>query len=391
MNPTPKNHFKLSEWSGAVGDLGTTLPLAFALIVYNGFSPERIFFLWGIAYILSGWYYKVPVAIQPLKAMAVIAIATGYSASALSTTAVFYGILLILLSTTGVIRWLGNWFTPAIVRGIQLGVGLILAQKAIQLTVENGFFLKSSLTSSLMLNAIIFATLIILLWWVQFRRRFPIILLIIPTGILIAILFNVHLDLSTLHGSLTEPQTPQWNFFLNSLIFLMIPQLPLTLGNAVFAACDACHAFWKEQAQRVTTTKLGFSIGLINIFIGLLGGFPICHGAGGIGAHAQFGGKTGGTTIILGTFFVLVALSPFSTFLFFIPVPVLGAMLLLDSYRLMTLLNKLELKYDLLVAILVGSVSFFTRNLTIALLLGFGLQLGQYLYGKWYLQTSSEL
>jgi hypothetical protein len=43
MNKSIKNHFSLSEWSGAIGDLGITLPMAFALVVFNGFPPERIF------------------------------------------------------------------------------------------------------------------------------------------------------------------------------------------------------------------------------------------------------------------------------------------------------------------------------------------------------------
>jgi len=40
-------------------------------------SPQPIFFLWGLAYIAVGWYYKVPISMQPLKAMAVIAITAG--------------------------------------------------------------------------------------------------------------------------------------------------------------------------------------------------------------------------------------------------------------------------------------------------------------------------
>ncbi len=74
-------------------------------------------------YILTGWLYKVPVSVQPLKAMAVIAISSGISIEMLSGTSFFYGILLIVLSLTGAIRWLQKWFSPALVKGIQLGIG----------------------------------------------------------------------------------------------------------------------------------------------------------------------------------------------------------------------------------------------------------------------------
>ncbi|MCH6574106.1 MAG: putative sulfate/molybdate transporter, partial [Bacteroidetes bacterium] len=117
------------------------LPLAFALVVFNGFGISRLFLLWGVMYILTGWLYKVPVSVQPLKAMAVIAISSGISIEMLSGTSFFYGILLIVLSLTGAIRWLQKWFSPALVKGIQLGIGLILAQKAIEMVIEKGFLL----------------------------------------------------------------------------------------------------------------------------------------------------------------------------------------------------------------------------------------------------------
>lgn len=371
MKNAIKNHFKLSEWSGAIGDLGTTLPIAFALVVFNGFPPERIFFLWGLVYVITGWYYKVPVSVQPLKAMAVIAIATGYSAEMLSTTAFFYGILLIGLSVSGIIKWLEQWFSMALVRGIQLGLGLILARKAIALTFENGVFLGQDTVPTPILNAAIFVFIMLVLWYFQFRKKFPIILVIIPAGIAVAFFLNISFDPVRFGGTPVAIVVPQWTIFLNCLIYLIIPQLPLTLGNAVFSASDVCHTFWQDRAKRVNPTRLGFSIGLSDLGIGLLGGFPICHGAGGMAAHARFGGKTGGTTIILGAIFIVIALiDSISMFLFYIPIPVLGAMLLIVSFRLMILVQTLDRKFEIFMAVLVGAVSFATKNLSIGLIVG---------------------
>lgn len=366
-----KNHFGLSEWSGAIGDFGTTLPLAFGLIIFNGFPPERIFLLWGLAYIATGWIYRVPVSVQPLKAMAVIAMATGYSIEFLSTTSLFYGILLLLLSISGAIRWLEKWFSPALIGGIQLGIGLILAYKALELSIEKGFYLGSESIFPY-LNLIILGAVIVLLWFIQFKRGVPLILFLLLIGGTITFVLGISLNLSETQGAPAKLTSPDFSFFLNSLIYLMIPQLPLTLGNAVFAASDACHTFWKEQAQRVNPTRLGSSIGISNIFIGILGGFPICHGAGGIAAHSQFGGKTGGTTIILGSIFVISALiDPLSSFLFYIPIPILAAMLLFSAWRMMLLIKELKVKFEWIIAIVVGIISFTTKNLTIALIVGF--------------------
>jgi SulP family sulfate permease len=371
MNNSLRNHFKLSEWSGAIGDLGITLPMAFALVVFNGFPPERIFFLWGMVYIITGWYYKVPVAVQPLKAMAVIAIASGYSAELLSTTSFFYGVLLIGLSVTGMIHWLEKWFSIALIRGIQLGLGLILAQKAIMLTFENGVFLNQSAVPTPIINAVLFAFVMIILWYFQFRKQFPIVLVIIPIGILVSLFLDVSFELAQFVGPPISVALPKWMLFTDGLLYLIIPQLPLTLGNAVFSASNVCHMFWKERAERVNPTRLGFSIGVSNLVIGLFGGFPICHGSGGMTAHAQFGGKTGGTTIILGSIFVAIALiNPISMFLFFIPIPILGTMLLIVSYRLMLMIQTIQYKSEMVVAVLVGITSFVTRNLSIAVIVG---------------------
>lgn len=364
-----KNRFGISEWSGAIGDLGTLLPLAFALVVFNGFGISRLFLLWGAAYIISGWYFKVPVSVQPLKVMAVIAIGLGLSTEVLAGTAFFYGLLLIILSATGAIRWLQKWFSPALVKGIQLGIGLILTQKALLLVYEKGFLLNGN-DRSLIFSFVVLIFLLMLIGIFQQRKKIPVTLVLIVAGIITVRLFY-GVEIPDVDLALVDFTLPQWGILLDVLILLIIPQLPLTLGNAMFAASDACHSFWPEQAKQVNPSRLGLSIGIGNSIIGLLGGFPMCHGAGGIAAHNQFGGKTGGTTIIIGTVLVLFALvSPLSGYLFLIPVPLLAAMLLFDSWRMILLVKKLPFNIEIVVALIVGLFSFMTRNLSIALITG---------------------
>jgi SulP family sulfate permease len=364
-----KNRFGLAEWSGAVGDLGTLLPLAFALVVFNGFAVSSMFLLWGIVYIFVGIYYKIPLSVQPLKAMTVIAISLGLSVGFIASTSFFYGILLLFLSATGIIKWLQRWFSAALIRGIQFGIGLILAHKAIQLLLQNGLLLADQKASKEM-NLIILIVLFALIWIFQFRKRIPIALILIVISIP---LFGF------LRGAIPQPtesplisfSMPDVKILADAFILLIIPQLPLTLGNAMYAAADACHDFWPDRAQKATPVKLGYSIGIADTFIGLMGGFPICHGAGGIAAHKQFGGKTGGTVIIIGGILIVFALiSPLSSLLFLIPVPLLAAMLLFDSGRMILLLKKSTTPAQLVIAILVGLISFLTRNLTIALIVG---------------------
>jgi SulP family sulfate permease len=376
-----RNRFGLSEWSGSIGDLGTLLPLVFALVAFNGFSISRIFLLFGIMYIISGFIYKVPVSVQPLKAMSVIAISLGLSVDMLAGTAFFYGLLLIVLSLTGAVKWFQKIFSSALVKGIQFGVGLILAEKAIQLIIDKGLFLNTS-SDGITTNILLLITFILVISFFQLKKKMFIPLILI---FLSMIVFKVvgFAEYEITEGSLLQFSLPSVSILADAFILLIIPQLPLTLGNAMFAASDVCHDFWGNQAKRVTPTRLGMSIGFGNMLIGLFGGFPMCHGAGGIAAHKQFGGNTGGTVIIIGVILILFALvSPLSALLFFIPVPLLSTMLLFDSWRMITVVKKLALRFDIMVAFTVGIISFATRNLTIALVVGLILEHSYQFYLK---------
>ena len=386
-----KNRFGLSEWSGAVGDLGTLLPLVFALVVYNGYPVSRIFLLFGIVYVITGWIFKVPVSVQPLKVMCVIAIAHGYSIDFLATTAFFYGILLILLSMTGIISRLKKWISLALIHGIQLGIGLILAQKAIELVLDKGLLVAAP-NEELMFNFFLFLLAISVIWYFQSKKNFPIAFILIALSIPI-VLFTYEFRTDFLSNTpLFEFNLPDTSLLLNGFIYLMIPQLPLTLGNAVFAASDSCHSLWGKQAERVNPSRLGLSIGISDLFIGLFSGFPVCHGAGGIAAHAQFGGKTGGTTIIIGMILIIAAVfEPFTAILFLIPVPILGAMLLFDSWRMIVLFKKNTVKIEIAIALLVGIISFLTRNLALALVCGIMLESGIKFYDKYQKRNTVEV
>ncbi len=375
-----KNSFRLPEWNASIADLGTLLPLSFALAAFNGFQPAVLFFLWGIVFMLGGWWYKVPVSVQPLKAMAVIAISAGLPVEWLTTAAVFYGLLLLLLSLGGIVDWLQQWFSDAIVRGIQLGVGLILARKAVELVLSRGWFLNAESSSSLLGGGVMVA-LALLLTLARRKSKLPLGLMLALAFMLFAVFSGRVMPALPAADSLLRPGLPDLTLLPDVMLLLIIPQLPLTLGNAMYAASDACHQFWPERGNKVSPKKLGISIGLFDLFIGFFGGFPMCNGSGGIGAYKQFGGKTGGTVIIMGAILVLTALGGISEALFWIPVPLLAALLLLDSVRMMALTLGLDRGYQWLVAVMVGMISLFSGNLTLAL--AAGLLLERVFFGAW--------
>lgn len=375
MKKKLKNRFDLFEWSGAFGDIGLLLPLAFAFCLFNGFAPRTLFLLWGAAYVATGYYFKMPIAVQPLKAMAVIAITAGFSQGQMASTAVFYGLIFILISVTGLLKLVQPLFTPPIVRGIQVGVGLILVHKALAMVIEKGLYLGWEKADPLHSVPILVATVLVL-WYFQFKKQWPVTLLLLFGSLLLGFLLGVRVDTASFTGgALVSFSLPDWGFLLSALVYLVLPQLPLTIGNAVFAASDICRQLWKERSHRVNPTKLGLSIGILNVVIGLFGGFPICHGSGGMAAHHQFGGKTGGATMIIGAGLIVTALVPsLAHFIFYIPIPMLGALLFITGLKMIFLIKNLENKRCVVVAGVVALIAFFVNNLLIAMVAGIVLE-----------------
>lgn len=356
------------ELSGAAGDLGILLPLGSALAISGGFGVGRLIFLWGVVYIASGLWYRVPVSVQPLKAMAVLAIAQGIDATTLSNAAVGYGVLFCLLAVTGTVDRIRRFFSPGLVRGVQLGIGLVLARKAWMLATDSGWFLGTEgATGAFALLAAALTVLLLVVGQVFLRRNLT--LPVLAAAIVAGVLFGP--SIAPGGASVVQLQSPapwQWG---ELFLLLMLPQLPLTLGNAVFAANDACHEYWPDRAGRVSARSLTATIGIGNLGIGLLGGFPMCHGAGGIAAHHRFGGNTGRTTILLGSALVLASLAPsVASLLLRIPVPVLAGLLLLVAWEMVRLVFRPAPRQELLVAVITGVTSVAVGHLAIGLAVG---------------------
>lgn len=118
---------------------------------------------------------------------------------------------------------------------------------------------------------------------------------------------------------------------------LALPQLALTLTNAVFLTALVAQDSFGQRAERVTPRRLCLTSGAANMFLAPLGALPMCHGAGGVAAHHRFGARTGGAPIMLGTGLLVIALMPDhlrQIALASIPTATLGALLLIASVEL---------------------------------------------------------
>ena len=95
--------FDRVELAGAFGDLGTLLPIVVGMILINKLSPSTVFLAFGLFYLLTGCYYRLPVPVQPLKAVGAIAIAypAMITESVIGASGIIFGALLLVFALTG--------------------------------------------------------------------------------------------------------------------------------------------------------------------------------------------------------------------------------------------------------------------------------------------------
>ena len=92
---------------------------------------------------------------------------------------------------------------------------------------------------------------------------------------------------------LPEMTLPDWSDAWTALQSLALPQLPLTLTNAVLAPAVIALSLFPDDGACITARRLALSSGLLNTLLSPLGAFPMCLGAGGLVVQYKFGARTG--------------------------------------------------------------------------------------------------
>jgi len=376
-------NFSRVEFAGSLGDLGTLIPLSVAMIILNGLNTTSVFLMVGLFYIASGLYYKLPIPVQPLKVVAATAIASPMMITTpiIMTAGILIGIILLLLAFTGLIEWLARIFSKPIIRGIQLGLGFILITRGIEFIIKPELFIiKSEVINSIAgipVNTLIGIISVLIVIFLISSKRFPAALVIVSAGIGIGIVFgafqNIELNLGLVPIEIVRMSSSD---FISAFVLLVIPQIPLTIGNAIIGTADTCKNLFKNDRniKKVSPKSLSLSMGFMNILIGIIGGIPLCHGAGGLVAHYRFGARTGGSNIMIGLIFLVIALlfgKIAISLLSSIPYAILGTLLLFAGLELSLLIRDVKEKKNLFIVFMVAGIGFATTNMGIAVIAGF--------------------
>jgi len=377
-------HFKFDriEFAGSLGDLGTLIPLSVAMIIINGLSATAVFLLVAIFFIVTGLYFKLPIPVQPLKVIAAISIASPLliTEPVIMAAGILVGLILILFAFTGLIDWLTSIFSKPIIRGIQLGLGFILMIKGIEFILKPELFIHIPvgiyITDGISLNTFIGIISVFIVILLISNKKFPAALVIVSSGVIIGVIYGSLRETEFILGAIPL-RNPNFtvNDFVNAFFLLVIPQIPLTIGNAIIGTADACQSLFRndENTKKVNPRNLSLSMGIMNILIGFLGGIPLCHGAGGLAAHYRFGARTGGSNIMIGLIFLVIALlfgKISISLLSSIPYSILGTLLLFAGLELSLLIRDVKDKKDLFIVLMVAGIGFATTNMGIALIAG---------------------
>lgn len=380
--------FNRLELAGSLGDLGVLLPMAVGMILVNRLSAQGVFLSIGLFYLASGLYFGVTTPVQPMKVIGSYALAMGLAPQQIFAAGLCVGALLLAIGLTGSMARLARFAPRPAIRGIQLATGALLMAQGVRLCLGTSSlqklqgarepFLAIRGLGPLPLAWVLAAAALVLTLLLLENKRLPAGLAVVGFGVLAGLVLGAEAGrVSWAPGfpPLLPQGLPSPDVLADAAVLLALPQLPMTLGNAVIANEDLAREYFGDQAARTTGKALCISMGLANLGSFLLGGMPMCHGAGGLAAHYRFGARTAGSNLIVGLAFVVLALGLGETILAAmqtIPLSVLGVLLVFAGSQLaMTILDVRERK-DLFVCLAVLGTTL-ASNLALGFVLGAGL------------------
>lgn len=325
------NRYDRMEWAGAFGDLGTLIPFIVAYISLLKMDPYGVLLAFGIAKIVSGLYYKTPFPIQPMKAIGAVATTQAAQTITITPNAVYgagivTGVIWLLLGLTGAAKKVADIVSRPVAVGIVMGLGFSFMLEGVKMMANNWLLGGAALLGTMLLLS---------------NRAVPVMFLLLIFGAIVAVLQDSAL-LAELAAISAEFRLPSFTLgsmtmqeFVVGAVFLALPQIPLTLGNAVLAITEENNRLFPDRP--VTEKKVAISTGIMNLLGPVIGGVPMCHGAGGMAGHVRFGARTGGSLVILGVLILGIALlfsSSVETIFRIFPAPVLGVILFLTGAQL---------------------------------------------------------
>ena len=328
--------FNLHELAGSMGDFGTLLPLAIGYIAVCGLDPVGLLVMMGLANIMAGLVYRLPMPVEPMKVLAIVAIAQHWSPSMVYASALGMGIAWMILAFTGAIGWIARVTPQSVVSGIQVTLGVLLMVEALKLG-QTWWAL-----------AVVSVVIVISLRQSRYAPA-AIVLVVLGLGVMF---FKGEFA----HVAAPGLQLPSFTTFSakqvwQTLVLAGFAQIPLTATNAVISTSSLITKYWPDED--VSVGRLSFSHSIMNLVAPWFGGMPMCHGAGGLAGQYYFGARTAGANLIEGSFEIVLGLffagSIAAVFAAF-PSAIVGAMMFMVGIELIKFVRTVSPGRDIVAA-----------------------------------------
>ncbi|KAG0314424.1 hypothetical protein BGZ99_008139 [Dissophora globulifera] len=334
-----KSGFRLGELSGALGDLGTLLPIMLSLALTGQIDLTASLIFGGVWNILTGFIFRIPMCVQPMKSIAAIALTNHMSLGSVMGAGMSVSTVIFFLGITRTIHLVKKYTPVSVIRGIQLGTAISFAGKAADLVNQAKSFGGDSWNWANNYEWAVVAFIFVFLFYYR-SKRIPTAMILFMVGLIIAFIKlytdppakAVYPKIGVYTVSVTVPTAEE---FKHGFLSAGLGQIPLTALNSVIALAALASDLFPERPAGTPT--IAVSIGVMNLVGCFFGSMPFCHGSGGLAAQYRFGARCEVSIIILGAlkiFFGLFFGSSLSGLIQCFPTAILGVMLFVSGIEL---------------------------------------------------------
>jgi hypothetical protein len=291
----------LQELSGALGDLGTLLPIMIALTLTHSIDLSSTLVFTGFANIFTGVLFGIPLPVQPMKAIAAVAIARNFSIRENMAAGITVSAAVFLLSVTNLIGWVSKVVPIPVVKGIQVGAGLSLVLSAGSSLLQPLHWTGPSWADNYLWALLAFVLLLATtIWEASARVRIPYALVIVALGLTLGGITLHERHHESTHASIWHLHIyiPHARYFWTTLS-ASLGQLPLTTLNSIIAVSHLSTELLPDLPEP-SPSAIGMSVASMNLVSCWFGAMPACHGSGGLAAQYRFGARSGASIIMLG-------------------------------------------------------------------------------------------
>lgn len=401
---------KWSELNGAMGDLGTYIPIILALALAKDLNLGTTLIFTGVYNILTGALYGVPMPVQPMKSIAAVAISSGpnFAVPEMMAAGICTSAIVCFLGATRLMQLVYKFIPLPVVRGIQLAQGLSFAMTAVRYIRNDQNLAKGKSLgqrSWLGLDGLalaIVATIFIVFIngageeiedndesggeeqrprWRRWRKLFvsiPSAVIVFLLGTILAIIRKpsavkeLKPGPSAIH--VVQISKHAWK---EGFIKGAVPQIPLTVLNSVIAVCKLSTDLFPDKPA-ATATSVSVTVGLMNLVGCWFGAMPCCHGAGGLAGQYKFGGRSGGCVAALGAAKLVIGVVLGGSMLRVLvefPVGLLGVLLLFAGVELAMAARDMASKKEAFVMLVCAAVSLVGSSAALGFVCGVSVHL----------------